>query len=946
MFDVIVGIQVFGVLLLFLAIAVLVRGEATYAQKLMLMFLVTELVQSSGIILEFYSNTLSEAMYAVKMQYLGAAFVAFFYMMFIRNYCKRKPHIVIERILVAVDALVVIAVWMTPKHKLFYTDINFVNEGLFPHLDLSYGPVFYIFMIFSAIVPWLVSSINLVVAYFEDNNEKRKKNILLAIVGTLPAMLVMVLYVFRVFPTGYDPTSAYMSIMLPLMVVLLWKRKDYDFTRSASNVVLNTINDGIITIDAKGYVLTWNDKAKDMFPNIDEGMSLKNIDFPDIDFNSDDRFDYEIDNKHYQIYSRTLQDIDEDIIGYALIFFDVTKTFQYVKNAELLREQAENANRAKSDFLANMSHEIRTPMNAIVGMSELIIEESRGRKVYDYACDVKMAAKNLLAIINDILDFSKVESGKMEIIENAYYTQLFLEDIQSIMKIPAAQKGLQMKLMMDENLPSQLFGDEGKIRQILINLLNNAVKFTKKGYVSLTVTGEKVDATHVKLIYKVEDTGIGIRQEDLKKIFESFRQVDMSKNRSMEGTGLGLAISRSLATLMGGELTVTSVYGRGTCFTVTLTEKVMDKATIAEKPMTRDSVAGDIDTRMFTAEDIKVLVVDDNIVNRRVACAILEAYKFDINDADCAQIAIEMVAQKNYDIIFMDHMMHEMDGVEATHIIRDYCARNGLEPVIVALTANAINGAKEMYLSHGFEDFLSKPFEKIQMHEILARWIPESEKTYVDGVVENVKVSEDEMAELYMDRVNIRRVFDSSDMLVPDYLDLLELFYLDGNRKVIHLKHLWQNGDIENYRIEVHALKSASINIGAEHLSERALAHEVAAKESNLEFIEQDGAEFRKEYRMLLANVENVLKKKKHGQFADKVEAEVRSDADLKGKLEGALKYLSDFKSKEAAEVINKLLEYKLSEDVATKISEIKELLKLYEDEAAEDKINSLINEL
>ena len=397
-----------------------------------------------------------------------------------------------------------------------------------------------------------------------------------------------------------------------------------------------------------------------------------------------------------------------------------------------MREQAEAANRSKSNFLANMSHEIRTPMNAIVGMSELLIEESKGRKIQEYAYDIKTAALNLLAIINDILDFSKVEAGKMDLVEDEYSVIEEMQDTINLVKIAAEQKGLQFKINLADNIPGKLYGDAGRIRQVLINILNNAIKFTKEGYIRLDVTGQYIASDVIDLKLVVEDTGIGIKKEDLTAIFESFRQLDMNRNRQCEGTGLGLAITKQLISLMDGDIQVESEYGKGTRFTIHIKQRVVDKTTIAETgKQTSSAKSAEEEKPTSFNGDYRVLLVDDNAMNRKVANAMLKTYNFKLAEADSGKAAIERIKHMKYDMILMDHMMPEMDGVEATKIIREECGENGKNAIIIALTANAINGAREMYLENGFDDFLSKPFDRKQLQDLLEKWVPNGDKTTI-----------------------------------------------------------------------------------------------------------------------------------------------------------------------------------------------------------------------
>ncbi|MBO5425496.1 MAG: response regulator [Lachnospiraceae bacterium] len=630
--------------------------------------------------------------------------------------------------------------------------------------------------------------------------------------------------------------------------------------------------------------------------------------------------------------------------GYTILISDVTETYNQIKYISDMREKAEAASKAKTAFLANMSHEIRTPMNAVVGLSELIIEESRGRKMYDYACEIKSAALNLLSIINDILDLSKVEAGKMVLVKDAYYTQIFIQDIVNLVKVAAAQKGLQLKVDMSEDLPYRLDGDEGRIRQILINILNNAIKFTKNGYVRFSIEGQYIDDNRYELCFVIEDTGIGIRKEDFKNIFESFQQLDMNINRKNEGTGLGLAITRSLVQLMDGSIDIDSEYGKGTTFTVKLVQEVVDTKTIKEEPVTREGLQ-ETDRRMFKSEGYRVLVVDDNIINRKIVVAMMKEYDFDIDDCDSGKKAIELAKEKAYDMVLMDHMMPEMDGVEATRIIRSECSLNS-DATIIALTANAIEGAREMYLSNGFEDFLAKPFERIQLHELLNKLIDDIKKQYVENIVKADKISEDQLAEIYMNGIDVRDAIKKRNCTIEDYLELLNLFYLEGKNKKPYMRQLFFDGDYKNYGIEAHALKSAAANIGAYKLSEKAKELEFAVKEDKIEDVFQNYNTLDIDYGNILDEIESVLRKKEYGKFQNRDDQQL-VEADMNfivGNISQILSKLESFKPKEALAGINELLSYNMNEDIRDGLNQVVTLLSLYEDDKAEEELHKLVN--
>ena len=411
------------------------------------------------------------------------------------------------------------------------------------------------------------------------------------------------------------------------------------------------------------------------------------------------------------------------------------------KELESARQKAEHstrlsnaANRAKSDFLANTSHEIRTPMNAILGMNEMILKESSDPEIRQSALDIRRAGNHLLSIINNILDISKIESGKMELYRADYHLWQMLRDIEEGIFETVHEKGLKLVIDADKNLPEHLYGDEDHIRQVIVNLIDNAVKYTKKGTITLSVRGGLKDH-RVKLIMSVKDTGIGIRQEDLPKLFHSFERVNMNETQTIQGAGLGLTLVRYLLELMGGTVRAESEYGKGSTFTVELTQQLAHEGfsgTIAEyeSMLANDGdisgVAKD-DRRPFTCPDAKILVVDDTPVNLVVAKGMLKESKAQVDTSESGEDALELIAANHYDIIFLDHKMPGMDGVETLKKARETDGPSRLAKYI-ALTANSGTGLREEYISLGFNDYLPKPIKSDALKKILASCLPESLK--------------------------------------------------------------------------------------------------------------------------------------------------------------------------------------------------------------------------
>ena len=384
-----------------------------------------------------------------------------------------------------------------------------------------------------------------------------------------------------------------------------------------------------------------------------------------------------------------------------------------------------SANKAKSDFLARMSHEIRTPVNTILGMDEMILRESRDNTVLEYAGDIQSAGRNLLSIINDILDLSKIESGKMEIIPVEYDLSRLLKDLTNMVTIRANEKNLTLDISVSEDIPSGLFGDDGRIRQILTNLLTNAIKYTEHGYIYFRVSmkareTEAPDDT-VILHFEVEDTGVGIRPEDMDKLFGEFERINSISNRNIEGTGLGIPITMKMLDLMNSKLKVKSVYGKGSVFSFDLVQKIVNREPVGDfRKNAEDAVSeGVADPPVFTAPSAKVLLVDDSITNRKVFRALLKRSMIRVVEAENGQAAISLASAERFDIIFMDHMMPGMDGVEAMKQIRAISDGPCKDTPIVVLTANAIVGSKEEYLTQGFDGYLSKPIEYAELEKTI-----------------------------------------------------------------------------------------------------------------------------------------------------------------------------------------------------------------------------------
>lgn len=411
------------------------------------------------------------------------------------------------------------------------------------------------------------------------------------------------------------------------------------------------------------------------------------------------------------------------IVLFTLETPDYEKLQITLKELEVARLEADRANAAKSSFIANMSHEIRTPINAVIGMDEMILRDSDSDIIKEYAENIKSASNTLLNIINTILDFSKIESGKTEIVEKEYLFTDLIKDVELLIRVKADEKRLGFDIELDESIPNQLFGDNFRIKQVLINLLGNAVKYTKEGQVKLKIGKSEAALDEVWLLLEISDTGIGIKQEDMPHLFDKFQRLDQTKTSGIEGTGLGLSIAKNLVLLMGGTIDVTSVYGEGTTFIIKLKQKALSNETIQEFRL-KDNAKNENEEEVNEKLDIpdtKILVVDDNEINLFVFECLLKESRAQVTKASSGMECLEKLRNEQYDMVFLDHMMPELDGIETLHKLKEENVLGGA--IVVALTANAISGVEEMYKKEGFDEYLSKPIEPPVLEAMIRKYV-------------------------------------------------------------------------------------------------------------------------------------------------------------------------------------------------------------------------------
>jgi signal transduction histidine kinase/CheY-like chemotaxis protein/HPt (histidine-containing phosphotransfer) domain-containing protein len=523
------------------------------------------------------------------------------------------------------------------------------------------------------------------------------------------------------------------------------------------------------------------------------------------------------------------------------------------------KEAADSANRAKSDFLAQMSHEIRTPINAVIGMDEMILRETNDPDIKEYALDIKSASKTLLSLVNGVLDFSKIESGKMEITPANYNTEELIDDLVNMIADRAEKKYLEFDLDIDGNIPKTLYGDDVRLEQVIINLLTNAVKYSEKGTVSLKMACEGIEGDECTLYVEVKDTGIGIKEEDMEKLFESFQRLDERKNRNIEGTGLGMAIVQGILTMMDSTVVVKSDYGKGSVFSFKVKQGVVDPTPIGEYRRHRGELAKADDNRELVVLKADILVVDDNDMNLKVAKGLMKKLNVVPDTVNSGKKAIEMIKNKHYDIILMDHMMPVMDGIETLKLIR----KNWLidsSTTVIALTANAIAGAREMYLNEGFSDYMSKPIVPEQLENMLETYLPEGSYKYEMKTDDSASDNKDGLISTLRNKgfnVDAAMTYCMNDESF--LLELLNTFVNSEPEKRSSITGLYNDKNWADYSTYVHALKSSARTIGADKLSKLALEQENASKAQNVPSIISGFEGMMEEYAKVVEVLKNAL---------------------------------------------------------------------------------------
>ena len=704
-------------------------------------FTVSSIVANCGYLWSTFANDIGEAIIGLKVQYLGSIPLCFFTFLLIATICQIKIPRVVKYLLGTASGIVLVLAMTVGRSQIFYKGIEFVKEENYSYLIKEYGPVHSLYIVL--VMLYMIASLCIAIrALFTPVLVPGRMAFAIAMTEVLT---IIIYFGERAIGLRYEFLPFAYSVSVTICSVGFLKQYTYDADRVAIDIRDANKENGVILFDKKRRFLGCNDAIKSIFTESEKYYVEKPITddlfgkkyFDDL-LDAADASDSEIYDQtieyHERIYRvrvrKHAKDSSVGFSGYVIEFIDDTLTQNYIKrinemNAELETsvEETKAASNAKSSFLANMSHEIRTPINAILGFNSIIMRDTNELLTRDYARDIDSAGKSLLAIINDVLDFSKIEAGRMDVVTVDYKLASLISDCRNMIYGKLVDKGLEFKLICDEKLPSVLSGDEIRLRQIVTNLLSNSAKYTDTGSVTLSVGGTVQSANTIMLELKVSDTGMGISKENQKHLFESFRRVDVTRNRNIEGTGLGLALVDNLTQLMGGSVSVESEIGKGSEFTVRIPQEIVSLEPIGtlEGVFEQDDLSSKMDDLSDTQGEI--LVVDDVALNIKVFVQLLKKSKLNIDTAESGQEAIKKAHEKKYDIIFLDHMMPVMDGIEAFHKMKEDSASPNVNTPVVMLTANAISGVRDEYISEGLDDYLSKPVNFEMLKDVILKYL-------------------------------------------------------------------------------------------------------------------------------------------------------------------------------------------------------------------------------
>lgn len=920
-------IQVIGCLVPVVGIIAILYKRQSISSMYLILTNIGCFIMNIGYLFLMRSTGFKEALIAYKMQYIGSVLFYLFFGLFVISYFTKKYSRSGFYIWGIFELIPLFCLMDDRWIRVLYRSLTFEMDPIFHfhYMKMIPQPLYMVRYCIIAVVllgGMLASTIFL----FKTKIESERENI--ARLTGAEFLIVVSLTIKLIGNFNYDVVPIFGSFAILAIILSVIHGEFFGIMDMAREWAFEQMENSVIVVDKMHGFLDANKYARNLFPVLEIYPERARV--PDEIyqlFQLDDCV-VEIKGRFYELKMIEICK-KEKIEGYSLLLADVTQMRQLMDQLVEEKNRADEANRAKSTFMSNMSHEIRTPMNAIVGMTEILMRSELPEAEREYLGNIQRSGNALLGIINDILDFSKIESGKMKLTEEDYAPLPMLKDLQMIILNRIGSKMIQLQFDIDENLPAKLFGDELRIRQILINIANNAVKFTEEGYIRITVKVRESDGEKAELFFSVKDSGQGIAPEDMEKLFGAYSQVDTKKNHYKEGTGLGLAISKQFVEMMGGRIGVKSKYGEGSEFYFTIPQKIVDARKASEvKEEPRQNQENVLN---FTAPQAKIMVVDDNEMNLKVAKGLLAPLQMQMDTAENGKQALDMICSKKYDLIFMDHMMPVMDGIETTKKLREMSDEYSKTVPVIALTANAIMEARQQFFDAGMNDFVAKPIDLKDICMKIRQWLPaeyiienepgstfsvpkkqtgkksnnmsmEKNSASMAGVVEEEEVLE------VIQGLDVREGIKNSGTKELFY-SLLGDFYKLIDMKATKMEKCLADGLIRDYTIEVHALKNTARMIGAMELSKWCYELEMAGNAENVEKLTSETPGMLELYR----SYKEILKPYSKLQNEEKQQV---ADADIIAALKELRDAIDNFDLDKADEVMKQIEGCQFTEDM------------------------------
>ena len=738
MYQILLGVQCISIVVLFLECWVVFKNWKGTLHSYLFFGCAATLINNLGYFFELRAKTEEAYFTALCFSYMGRVWISFALLFFMAELVRFVIPRGVKILMALINVITYVVVITTGYTGLFYKNLGFTFDGEFPVFIHKNGGwhIFWNFMLFFHIGFGMTLMVR---KWMKEKNPIARKRLITVAFAVITQSVFLVIQLFHLIPaiSNYDVTMLSFPIAAVFMFIAIYRYSLLDTAGLAREYVIDELSEGIIAVDEGGEVGFFNKTAVKLMPKLQENPQ-----------EVIGRLRHSMETKEPihiadRIYSPTANELIQDgtSAGTLYALSDETEYFQYMEELTRQKQIADQANKAKSSFLANMSHEIRTPINAVLGMDEMILREAREKDILSYAMDIQTAGRTLLSLINDILDFSKIEEGRMEILPTQYELSSVINDLINMVRDRAEKKGLKLNVQVDREIPHLLYGDEIRIKQIALNLLTNAVKYTEKGEVTIAVSFEKNSDDEIGLSFRVADTGIGMKEEDMVRLFSPFSRIEEKRNRSIEGTGLGMSIVKQLLALMDSQLEVKSVYGEGSEFSFVIRQKVIKWEPMGDYAIRFNSQVQEREAyqELFHAPSARLLVVDDTEVNLVVIRNLLKRTQVKIDTVTSGKEALALAKEVHYDIVFLDHMMPEWDGIETLHKMKEETDQAGT--VYVILTANAVSGAREGYLAEGFDDYMSKPVDGIRLEEMLRKYLPADKLIKVEQSVSTAKES-------------------------------------------------------------------------------------------------------------------------------------------------------------------------------------------------------------